>query len=516
MNASPARAEVTFPTRRRPTLGRGRQRRTCHDCERSWPRSARYCGRCGRHIHNQGGSAAGPGPARAGTAARRTGPRWLLAAGAFTILGSVGLLTTLVPTLLTDTTTATDHGVRVPPPGPAGGVEVLVPQVPSAAGTEVQPTCLRSSRAGGPCGPTLTQASARATATPLHSSAVLLIVGGELSRVDLPEGDVAWRTTVFEPAGDVRVHASDDDVVVTHNREVARIDAQTGDVRWISDVGTTGPRVAPRAWVVDDDVLTLDAAGMLSALDGATGAIRWSSAGMSTEAVITPHGLLVAQRGTLGLWHPQSDQPRWSRSGASLATLRLPSGVRAVSPVRLLATRELVDVADGRTVPIPHGGPSAVRMLGELTLVLRWPGNGPDLEITAIGPGGDVAWQQTDLPVACCLAESVFTAGSQIAIGSSTGSSVVLDRDDGSIRGWLERDGATLAGVAGDLVVWRDDLGIVGTDRASGREAFRASGRIVSLDPLLLAGPTGLVHVTPGGLAPPQPPRSSLSRTTYK
>jgi hypothetical protein len=157
-----------------------------------------------------------------------------------------------------------------------------------------------------------------------------------------------------------------------------------------------------------------------------------------------------------------------------------------------------------------------VRMLGELTLVLRWPGNGPDLELTAIDSTGEVAWQQTDLPVACCLAESVFAAGGQIAIGSSRGTSALLDREDGSITGWLERDGATLAGVAGDLVIWRDDQGIVGTDRSSGREAFRGAGRIVSLDPLLLAGPTGLVHVTPGGLAPPQPPRSSLSRTTYE
>lgn len=432
------------------------------------------------------------------------------------ILAAVGLIATPVPTLLTEIDAAVDPGVRVPPPDLAAGVELGTGQQPDATDTEVQPTCLRSSRGGGPCGPTLTPAGGRATATPLHSSAVLLMVDGELRRVDLPDADVAWRTTVFESAGDVGVHASDGGVVVTHDREVARIDARTGEVRWISNVGTTGPRVAPRAWVVDDGVLTLDASGTLTALDGATGAMRWSSTGMSPEAVITPHGLLATQRGTLGLWHPQDDEPRWSRSGASLASLRLPGGVEAASPVRLLATRELVDVADGRTVPIPTGGPSAVRMIGELTLVLRWPGNGPDLELTAIGPSGEVAWQQTDLPVACCLAESVFTAGGQIAVGSSSGTSVLLDLDDGSVAGWLERGGATLAGVAGDLVVWRDEAGIVGTDLASGREAFRGSGRIVSLDPLLLAGPTGLVHVTPGGLAPPQPPRSSLSRTTYE
>lgn len=432
------------------------------------------------------------------------------------VVAAAGLVVTLAPTLLTKVTVALDPVVRVAPPDPSAEVEVQAPPEPAAADTAVQPTCLRSGRGGGPCGPTLTRSSARATATPLRPSAVLLIVDGELSRVDLPDADVAWRTTPFEDAGDVRVHASGDDVIVTHNREVARIDAGSGDVRWVSDVGTTGPRVAPRAWVVDDDVLTLDAAGTLTALDGTTGEARWSSTGMSTETAITPHGLLVTQRGTLGLWHPQDDEPRWSRSGASLATLQLPSGVRAVSPVRLLATRELVDVADGRTVPIPHGGPSAVRMIGEFTLVLRWPGNGPDLELTAIGPSGDIAWQQTDLPVACCLAESVFAAGGQIAIGSSTGTSALLDLADGSITGWLEREGATLAGVAGDLILWRDDLGIVGTDRSSGREAFRGSGRIVSLDPLLLAGPTGLVHVTPGGLAPLQPPRSSLSHTTYE
>jgi hypothetical protein len=431
------------------------------------------------------------------------------------VLAAVGPAASLVPSLLTEVASATDAAVRVPAPDPADHVEMGAPQAP-ATGSAVQPTCERSSRGGGPCGPILTQTTARATATPLDSSAVLLMVDGELSRVELPEADVAWRTTVFRPAGDVRVHASGNDVVVTHNREVARLDARTGEVQWISDVGVTGPRVAPRAWVVDDDVLTLDAAGTLTALDGATGGIQWSSDGMSTEAVITPHGLLVTQRGRLGLWHPESEEPRWTRNGASLATLHLPSGVRAASPVRLLATRELVDVADGRTIPIPHGGPSAVRMMGELTLVLRWPGNGPDLELTAIGPGGDLAWQQSDLPVTCCLAESVFAAGRQIAVGSSAGTSVLLNVHDGSIDGWLERDGATLAGVAGDLIVWRDDLGIVGTDRSSGREAFRGAGRIVSLDPLLLAGPTGLVHVTPGGLAPLQPPRASLSRTTYE
>ncbi len=440
--------------------------------------------------------------------------RWLLAPAVIAVLAVVGLAASLTPTLLAPATVA--GAVGVSPSVPAAGVEIGALQAPPATGAPVQPTCRRSSRGGDPCGPTLTQSSARATATPLHSSAVLLIVDGELRRVDLPAGDVAWRTTVFDPAGDVRIHASGADVLATHNREVARLDARTGDVLWRSDVGATGPRVAPRAWVVDDDVLTLDAAGTLTALDGDTGALRWSSTGMSTEAVITPHGLLVTQRGTLGLWHPQQTVPRWSRSGASLATLRLPSGVRAASPVRLLATRELVDVADGRTVPIPHGGPSAVRMLGELTLVLRWPGNGPDLELTAIGPTGDVAWQQDDLPVACCLAESVFAAGGEIAVGSSSGTSVLLDRADGTIIGWLERDGSTLAGVAGELVLWRDDHGIVGTDRASGREAFRASGRIVSTDPLLLAGATGLVHVTPGGLAPLQPPRSSLSRTSYE
>lgn len=467
-----------------PGSGSARPARTrrCDDCARDWPHPARFCGRCGAAL-------------AAGTARRsRNGSRILLFVVLALLLAGLWLAASQLGELEPGAT---------PRPDAAGAVELAVPAPrPTAPAIGRSATCARASRDRGPCGPTLHDGPlGRAALRTAAPATAVLTVGGEVQRFDLPSREPTWRTVPFDGDADLRLRADADAVAVGRPGEVALLDPHDGHVRWRAEVGTgVAPRL-PRFWLVDGHVFVLTPSRTVSVLDADTGAVRWSIEDVAPEVVPTTGGLLLHRDGVLGLWTARGPDPVWSLPGVVPVPYPDPDAPPASAPVRLMVGRQLVLPATGETLDVRDGAPSIVRVLGDLTVVLRWPGRG-QLEVLALDRDGEVVWTRDDLDLRCCLAAVVDASGDRLVLGPRTGPLVLLDRGDGGTLTELSRPGATLEGVAGDHAIWREPDGLVGVDLTSGADVFHATGHVRALEPLLISGPDGLVHVTPRWLRP--------------
>lgn len=394
-----------------------------------------------------------------------------------------------------------------PPTEVAGEVQVGPAPAPAAVAGNVPATCTRSTRDRGSCGPQLLDdRPSRGALSTLPPTTAFLADRGEVHRYDLPDDEPTWTTVPFHGPQDIRVRAHEDGLVVARSGEVAVLEPDTGTVRWRSELPGGSARIPPRAWLIAGDVFVLDTSRRLTVLAGTTGELLWTVDRVSPEAVPTVEGVLVSREGTLGLWQAGSEQPVWTRPETVPIPHNLLGDRPAASPVRMLVGRSLLVPQTGEVLDVRDGAPTTVRVHGDITMVLRWVEE-DRVELSALGPGGEVLWEREDLPVACCGARTLEASDGRIAVGPTQGPHLVLDRTDGTLLWELHRPNAWLEAVAGDIAVWREDAGLVGTDITSGREAFRGDGTIRSLEPLMVAGPGGLVHVTPGGVAPLQPRR---------
>jgi len=472
----------------------------CEPCGHDWPSHARFCGRCGRCLNagrSQGQRAADADGGESADGTTRARRLLLLLALAATVVGAV-----LAAGQLGDPVAEAPVPTQV-----TGAVQVEPPPDPTEAVLGFQETCERSTRDRGGCGPRLLDdRPTRGALSTLPPATAFLADRGELHRFDLPDDVPTWTTVPFHGPDDVRVRAHEDGLVVTRAGGVALLDSDTGMIRWREELPGGSARIPPRAWLIAGDVFVLDTARRLSAFAGATGELLWTIDQVSPEAVPTVDGILVSRDGTLGLWQAGSTEPTWTRPETVPIPHNLLGDRPAASPVRMLVGRSLLVPQTGEILDVRDGAPTTVRVHGDVTMVLRWPALDV-LELSALGPGGEVLWERDDLPVACCVARTLEASDGRIAIGPTQGPHVVLDRTDGTLLWELHRPSAWLEGLAGDLAIWREDAGLVGTDLRSGREAFRGDGTIRSLEPLLIAGPGGLVHITPGGVAPLQPRR---------
>lgn len=475
-----ARRRRSHPAGQRPGRRRFAPGPTCVACARPWPRSARFCGWCGDPL---------PRGHLAVSRQRHPG-RWVAArAGALVAAGLLGTAAALVALVIGSGGPAVEVGA-VPE------ASIQLPQAPVRSDTTRSATvCSAGAREPDACVvPLMPDHLSRGMITPLPPDALLVALGGELRRFEVASGRLTWRVRPFEAAGGLRVRADGDAVLVSRPGEVALVDAEDGTLRWTRSLPTPPARAAPRAWNLDGDVLVLDTARVLRALDGRDGRVLWSIDDVSPEVAATTHGLLATRAGELGLWHPATPTPAWARGDLTLLPLRLPDGRPASAPIRLLVGRDLLVPESGERIEVHTPWPSTIRVLDDVTLFLHWPG--PDrLELTALGAGGQRLWQRDDVALACCVATGADASGARIVLGNSGGPYEVLDRDTGARTAIVDRPGATLEGIAGELVIWREGERLIGTDLATGEEVVRTSGIVRALDPLLVSGPEGLIHI---------------------
>jgi hypothetical protein len=491
--------------------GRRRPRRwsfgpapTCADCRTTWPHSARFCGRCGEvlsrepHLTTSRTDPSQRDPRREGISGRRRrlwarasalGPRGVGVGAATVALTGATLLVVIVGTRGPHLETASPADDTTELPDPA------TPRAHEEARTTV---CLEDGATTPACVvPLAPHPVSRGMLATLPPDGVLLALDDEVRRFEVTSGLLMWRTRPFgDNGGGLRVRAAEDAVVVSRPGEVALLEAEDGSVRWLRPLPNPAARAAPRIWMLDGDVFVLDTARVLHALDGQDGQVRWSLDDVSPEVIATSSGLLVNRAGVLGLWRPDTAAAVWSRDSASLAPLRFADEQPVTTPVRLLFGPDLLVPETGETVELRGAGPTTTRVLHDVTLVLHW--TDQDLvELTGLGPGGQVRWQRTGLALPCCLASGAPASGARLVLGPVTGPFELLDQHTGDTLGSFHRPGATLEGVAGDLVVWREYERLIGTDLATGEEVLRAWGTVRALEPLLLSGPEGLIHILP-------------------
>lgn len=295
-------------------------------------------------------------------------------------------------------------------------------------------------------------------------------------------------------------------------------------------------------WAGDGGVLVLDESGRLHAFDRDDGEPRWNRRIGARPTLATSRGLLTVGREGLQLWHPDVAEPRWRRSGTDLRlhpAVRAPGSSRptptVAGPLPLTSGRKLIALDGGlvdlrgelRGLPderrgLSSTGPVHLELLEDLAVIVTWPmADDPDLAatvpprskaalVTAFDADGRVRWQQDQVPLPCCVIRSVPAARGRIVLAAAASTEAAPDREDadevavmldasnGRELEVLRRAGGRLAAVSTTSTVWRHTGELIGLDRRTGREAFRASGQITSADPLLLVGSEATIVVHPG------------------
>lgn len=477
---------------------------TCADCQRTWPRSARFCGWCGdplpREPHLATSHAERSQPDRAPEDLPGRGRHlWARASALDPRVVGVGVATVLLMVAAILVAVIGTRGPGLEIASPADDATDLPDRSTTRADEDARTTvCIEDGTTTSACVvPLAPHAVSRGMLATLPPDGVLVALDDEVRRLQVTSGLLTWRAHPFGGSGGgLRIRASEEAVVVSRPGEVALLEPDDGSVRWRRPLPNPAARAAPRIWLLDGDVFVLDTARVLHALDGRDGQVRWALDDVSPEVIATSAGLLINRAGVLSLWRPDAATPVWSRDAASLAPLRLADERPVTTPVRLLFGRDLLVPETGETLEVPGPGPTTTRVLEDVTLVFHWPGQDV-LELTGLGPGGQVRWQRTDLTLPCCLASGAQASGARIVLGPITGPFELLDQHTGDTLGTFHRPGATLEGVAGDIVVWREYERVIGTDLATGEEVLYGWGTVRALEPLLVSGPEGLIHILP-------------------
>lgn len=383
--------------------------------------------------------------------------------------------------------------------GPTGSADA-VPEgtVPPGAGEVVLP----SAPVTATCAPV--DGASRCRVVPIATSGVwtgppavgeellLLTTGAEVRGVELATGRERWRV---DPFGGVLVRSTTAEeglLLVTAPGRVARLDPSTGSTTWERSLAA-GSATPPRAWVFATGILVLDGAGALLSLDTSDGAVRWIRRDVQPEGQRTSEGLMVRTGTQLGVWSPASPTPRWLRADTVGHALELPPGAilgLLSDPGRLdVETGERILRTPGSTVLASHLPPGVDRV------ELRWAQAGDRVTATATDRAGAPRWTSGPLDLACCSLAGVPAGEQRLALAASDGKGVLLDASSGTLLAVTARPGAQLVGVVADRAVWREEEGIVILRLGDGEMLLESDGQVRSLDPLVLEGVGGIVHV---------------------
>lgn len=267
--------------------------------------------------------------------------------------------------------------------------------------------------------------------------AVVATGKGDVIALSSGTGERVWRRGVGGPIRGFVVEGGR--VYVASDRRGGRLAAlavEDGRVLWSREVGAA----AHAPLLAGDAVIVAADSGAVSALDAATGAVRWKvrlSGGISSPPVGAGGAVLVATR-TDTLYHLEPT------SGAVVASTPLEAGVSAPPVVR----------SDVVLIPLYSG---VVAGYDAEARVVRWRVDlgAPSLAAPAVSPRGD-AYLLTEeaavwrIPAGGGPAERIAELGGA-AVGALTlaGDRLIVGRLDGTLYG-LATDGT---------VLWRARLG---------------------------------------------------------
>lgn len=287
---------------------------------------------------------------------------------------------------------------------------------------------------------------------------------------------------------------------------MTRLDPRTGAPLWSARLSAPEQALS-RVWVLDGDLLVLDAAGRLSAVRGSEGRVSWTRAGFRDDALMTSFGLVVGRGTALGAWHPSGPEPLWLHDDPAAEA----GGLPARSVVGSVINPYGRDPLSAASLVLPPGLVIDVRAdVDDLSRVLvTWSVTGDGMHVYARGRDGEVIWQRSGLDLSCCDVALVPAGPGRIAVTSRNGEAALLAAADGRELARLERPGARLGAVLGDLALWRSAGSVIGVDVGSQEQVFEVPGEIVSYEPLLVAGPEEVRRIsvdTPDQRSQREPP----------
>ena len=285
----------------------------------------------------------------------------------------------------------------------------------------------------------------------LGDTSVVVVLGGRMERRELPGGQIAWRTQVFDQALPTTTWYDDGFLVAANREAVVRLEPAAGSIVWRAEPAhpAAGP---PQLWLGSAGLLALYSPARLTLHDLEDGSVRWSRAAQdpSMEGV----GPVEPER--------RDDRERTIRPPMEPGGVDVPGQLPPeLGSVRLLPgdrDEEVVVVAHDR-----HGG--RVWVSGT----------------TRLDPGTQRAVQG---------------GPGRLVIAAEQRSGLVLDASTGELLADLRSPEGVLRGVVADVALWRVDGILVGRRWSDGADVLQATGDVVSIDPLIVNGPTGVVHVT--------------------
>lgn len=451
-------------------------------------RRARWCGNCGAALRSPASQRDLPGLATVAIAAT---------AGVI----ALGALIAAVTGGTTQDDPRPDHAAE-------GGTGIGLDRLADARDLPVaaEHDCTLSDGSDLACGPSLAADGVAPAQFLARDGLLVLRRDGDLVALGLPDLEQRWRTALDPDSERWSLQDGGGLVLLTTPTSVHALDPHDGRVRWhrsparlTTTDGTTrdlgrSPHHPIETWVRDDTVLALDAAGTLTALAAEDGSRRWSVRDAGSRPVAIPQGVVVFDdRGGARAWSTDDPQPRWEVADAPLDVRRPVARDAVPGPMPLTRNRGLLDLTTGAVTPDARLGATRFLVLPEATIELRWPSGTKRAEVAVLDPDGTTRWRRSDQPISCCDTTAAVTSGDEVAITSTDRHPVIYDLDDGAAEVLLARAGAELAGLDATTAVWRTDDGLTATDRHSGRERFRSSGELRSVDPLVIAVDDGLV-----------------------
>lgn len=387
----------------------------CHECGRTWPDGATYCGACGARL---AGGGADPAPRDDHTTGSGGRPRWFVIAAVLVVVVAGAGAATLTPTSPPDEAAmADDEDVVVPDRD-----DLQDPDARQRDGGAPPVTCEREGEEVG-CVSWIRRLDSASSAPDLHS----------------------WRFTI-----------ASDLMLAQGAQTIVAVSRSTGQVVWRNDVDVgAGPAGGP--WALGDEVVAIQAQQEVRALSLTDGDVRWTVDGarLAFSHGDDPGGAIYTVQVEDGQQilaaHDGDGTERWRHAVAEpRATPRdrpqpwLPVEVTAVGPVVFV-------VRDGPTHAL-H------------TIAL-------DRE------DGTEHWRRVDsrplhasrdVAVMRDVDREVTEDGNSVTVSESPARVVGLDVTDGSER-WRHEAGAYREfGLVGDVAVLRGDDGLTGVRLGTG------------------------------------------------